>query len=106
MTRTTAARFSLIAAAVMWATAAHAQDLVITNARILDGNGEVIEQGHVVVRDGRIESVAAGAPAETAGRTIDAGGKTVMPGFIDAHRHIIQGNGDEWLANRAAEQMQ
>src|SRR5690606_36942875 len=106
MTRTTAARFSSVAAAIVWATAAHAQDLAITNARILDGNGEVIEQGHVVVRGGRIESVGAGAPTGTAGRTIDAAGKTVMPGFIDAHRHIIEGNGDEWLASRAAEQMQ
>ena len=29
-----------------------------------------------------------------------------MPGFIDAHRHIAQGNPAEWLAKRAAAQMQ
>ena len=67
-----------------------AQDLVITNARMLDGTGRVIERGTVVVRAGKIVSVGQGAPAGNAGRTIDAGGKTVMPGFIDAHRHLIR----------------
>jgi imidazolonepropionase-like amidohydrolase len=99
--------FVLIGLALAWfATQAAAQDIVITNGRILDGTGNVIDRGTVVVRNGRIESVAAGGPPARAGRTIDANGRTVMPGFIDAHRHIIQGNGDEWLAGRAAAQMQ
>jgi len=98
--------YSAIASALMWTATADAQNLVITNARILDGNGAVIEQGHVVVTDGRVASVGSGAPAASDGRTIDAGGKTVMPGFIDAHRHIIEGDGDEWLASTAADQMQ
>ena len=107
MTRTTRTCLSFsVSAALLWSVTAGAQDLVITNARVLDGNGTVIEQGHVVVSDGRIASVGAGAPAASSGRTIDAGGKTVMPGFIDAHRHIIEGDGDEWLENRAAAQMQ
>ena len=38
-----------------------AQNLVITNARIVTGAGTVIERGSIVVRDGRIVSVAAGA---------------------------------------------
>jgi imidazolonepropionase-like amidohydrolase len=37
--------------------------------------------------------------------TIDAGGRTVMPGFIDAHRHIIQGNPERWLAEESAASM-
>ena len=37
-----------------------AQDLLITNARIIDGNGGTIEQGSVVVRDGRIASFPQG----------------------------------------------
>jgi imidazolonepropionase-like amidohydrolase len=83
-----------------------AQDLTITNGRVLDGTGAVVERGTVVVRDGRIVSVGQDAPAAPAGRTIDARGKTVMPGLIDAHRHIIQGDGADWLANRAAAQLQ
>jgi imidazolonepropionase-like amidohydrolase len=76
-----------------------AQNLVITNGRVVDGTGRVIEQGHVVVRDGKIASVAAGAPARVPGaRVIDAKGRTVMPGFIDAHRHPIPNNVKEWVA--------
>lgn len=82
-----------------------AQDLVITNARILDGAGGVIERGHVVVDDGRIATVAAGAPRAPSGRVIDAGGRTVMPGFIEAHRHPI-GGGAEWLDREAPARMQ
>ena len=68
-----------------------AQDLTITNARIVVGNGSVIERGSIVVRGGKIVSVAAGAPAAAAGQTIDAKGMSAMPGFIDAHRHINTG---------------
>ena len=85
---------------------AAAQNLVITNARILDGTGKVIERGAVVVRDGKIASVAAGNPTAVPGaRVINARGMTVMPGFIDAHRHPIPGNTAEWLEKDAAAQM-
>jgi imidazolonepropionase-like amidohydrolase len=92
-------------AAVLFTGGVAAQDLTITNARVLDGTGRVVERGSVVVRDGRIASVGQAATSTT-GRTIDAGGKTVMPGFIDSHRHLIQGDGADWLANRAAAQLQ
>jgi len=68
-----------------------AQDLTITNARIIGPNVTVIERGSIVVRGGRIVSVAAGAPSATSGRIVDAKGMTAMPGFIDAHRHINTG---------------
>jgi len=70
---------------------ATAQDLTITNARIIGPNATVIDRGSIVVRGGRIVSVAAGSPATTAGKTIDAKGMTAMPGFIDAHRHLNTG---------------
>jgi imidazolonepropionase-like amidohydrolase len=78
-----------------------AQDLVVTNAHIIVGNGQVIDSGSIVVRNGRIESVTAGAGAGQGTQTIDARGMTVVPGFIDAHRHIISGNSDAWLAKEA-----
>jgi imidazolonepropionase-like amidohydrolase len=72
-----------------------AQDLTITNARIVDANRvankSVIERGSIVVRAGKIISVQAGAPSAASGKTIDAKGMTVMAGFIDAHRHINTG---------------
>ena len=68
-----------------------AQDLTITNARIIVANGTVIERGAIVIRGGKIVSVAAGAPSAASGRTIDAKGMTAMPGFIDAHKHVNTG---------------
>ncbi len=68
-----------------------AQDLLITNARIIAANGNVIERGAIVIRAGKIVSVAPGASAAASGPTIDAKGMTAMPGFIDAHRHINTG---------------
>lgn len=85
---------------------ASAQSLTIINARILDGTGKVIEHGSLVARDGKIASIAPGAPAATVGRVIDAQGRTVMPGYIDAHRHVVKGNPNEWLEKTAAHQLQ
>ena len=68
-----------------------AQDLVITNARVIVGNGTVIPQGTIVVRGGRIVSAAAGAPVAPGGQVIDGRGLTALPGFIDAHRHVNTG---------------
>jgi imidazolonepropionase-like amidohydrolase len=70
-----------------------AQDLVITNARVIVGNGSVLSQGSVVIRGGRIASVSAGVPSGAGGQTqmIDGRGLTAVPGFIDAHRHVNTG---------------
>ena len=83
-----------------------AQDLVITNARIIDGNGGTIEQGSVVVRNGRIASVSAGDTRAPGLMEIDAQGMTLMPGFIDGHRHIMRGDADQWLNEQAEDRMQ
>ena len=86
-----------------------AQDLVITNARIIVGNGTVINQGSVVIRGGRIVSasqVPQGAANAPGARTLDAKGMTVMPGFIDAHRHIMGGNDDQWFKQQSTARMQ
>jgi imidazolonepropionase-like amidohydrolase len=88
------------------AAPAAAQDLVITNARIIVGTGQVIERGAIVVRNGRIASVGAAAPAAAGGRTIDAKGMTAIAGFIDAHRHIIGGNAEQWFKEQAQVRMQ
>jgi imidazolonepropionase-like amidohydrolase len=82
-----------------------AQDLVITNARILDGDGGVIERGAVVIEAGKIVSVSSTAPRSPRGRVIDAAGMTVMPGFIESHRHPIGGRA-EWLDTEAPARMQ
>jgi imidazolonepropionase-like amidohydrolase len=85
--------------------AAGAQDLVITNARILDADTD-IARGSIVIDDGRIVSVAAGAAAAGGRPTLDAAGRTVLPGYIDAHRHIIGGDTDQWFREQSRARMQ
>jgi imidazolonepropionase-like amidohydrolase len=66
--------------------------VVIRAARLIDGTGAApVANGEVVVTDDRIVAVGRqGAVAEPAGaRVIDLGDATLLPGFIDAHVHII-----------------
>lgn len=56
------------------------------------GQVQVIEHGSVVVRDGLVDWIGPDAqlpplPADV--ETIDASGKTVLPGFVDSHTHLI-----------------
>jgi imidazolonepropionase-like amidohydrolase len=81
----------LVCAALGSVACLSAQDLTLTNARIIGPNAAVIERGSIVVRGGKIASVAPGVPSAPAGATIDAKGMTAMPGFIDGHRHINTG---------------
>jgi imidazolonepropionase-like amidohydrolase len=104
--RFTAIVSALVVAGVA-AAAAHGQNLVISNARIIVGDGQVIEKGSVVVKDGKIASVAAGAAAGAASGSvrINGAGKTVMAGFIDVHRHLIYGPPDRYFTEQAVDRM-
>lgn len=58
----------------------------ITNVRVFDGE-KTIERATVVVRDGKIATVGAGVNAPAGAVTFDGSGRTLLPGFIDAHTH-------------------
>ncbi len=60
-------------------------DLLITNARIVDGTGSPAATGSLGIKAGRIAVL--GDISGTAGTVIDAAGKVVAPGFIDVHTH-------------------
>lgn len=69
--------------------------VVISNAGVLDvHSGELLPGKTVVVRGSRIEEVGAAVPVPAGAQTIDAGGRTVMPGLIDAHSHVMQVSGN------------
>src|SRR4051812_27474140 len=89
------------------AAAMPAQNLVISNARIIVGDGQVIEKGAVVVKDGKIASVTAGAASgvPSGAVKINGAGKTVMAGFIDVHRHLVYGPPDKYFAEQATDRM-
>jgi N-acyl-D-aspartate/D-glutamate deacylase len=61
-------------------------DLVIENARIVDGLGNPARPGGLAVKDGRIAAV--GADLGAARERIDAAGQVLAPGIIDLHTHF------------------
>ena len=63
-----------------------ANDVVIRNVRVFDGV-RVLSNTNVLVIDGRIAAVGAKFDAPKDFPTVDGGGKTLLPGLIDAHTH-------------------
>src|SRR3954470_21578398 len=69
--------------------------IVIENCDVIDGRGSPPQRGVDVLIDGnRIVAINPSNGRETGpsgAQTIDASGKTVMPGLIDAHCHMTYG---------------
>ena len=65
-------------------------DLLIRNARIVDGTGSPWYRGDIALRGETIARIAPRIEGPAA-RTIDAGGHVVAPGFIDIHTHARRG---------------
>jgi imidazolonepropionase-like amidohydrolase len=70
----------------------HAQDLgtsfALRGARIHTAAGPPIEDGIVLVEDGKIVRVGVGVAIPRGLTVIDVAGKTVIPGLIDEHSHL------------------
>ncbi len=67
--------------------------LAIVGGTVLTMAGETIENGTVIVRDGRIARVGSGVRPPRGAHVIDAGGGYVVPGIVDAHSHIATAGG-------------
>jgi imidazolonepropionase-like amidohydrolase len=74
-----------------------AQDLVFTNARIIDPASRSVVNGALWIQGGRIVGKSAQAPADAPDKRIDLGGKFVMPALVDMHVHSF---GDNPLGQR------
>ena len=62
--------------------------LLFKNARIFDGtNAECLEGMYLYIADGLIQEVSARPITAAGAQSIDVGGRTLMPGLIDAHLH-------------------
>ena len=86
----------LAASAVLGSVPAAAQDIAVRNATVLTITGETIENGTVVVQDGRITAVGTDVEIPDGVRVIDGTGQYLMPGLIDAHSHAaIEGGINE-----------
>jgi len=66
------------------------QSVLITNARIFDGQHEALATGmSVLVEGNKIARIAKSIPVPTGATVIDANGRVLMPGLIDAHWHTM-----------------
>ena len=63
--------------------------IAFMNARIITMDGdEVIDNGHILIKDNRIEAIGKNISIPRSAKIYDAKGKTIMPGLVDAHAHI------------------
>jgi imidazolonepropionase-like amidohydrolase len=60
----------------------------IKNGKLYTMSGEVIEKGSVLIEHGKIIAIGEKVEVPKDAEVIDAGGKLVFPGFIDAHCHL------------------
>ncbi len=71
--------------------ASRLRTILFNNVNIFVGNGETIQGGAVLIKDGKIAQVFRKPPADPTSLNADVGeeaGKTLMPGLIDMHVHI------------------
>jgi len=76
-------------------------NIAITGGRVVPIEGEPIEGGTVLITDGTITAVAGPDFTPPAGASrVDATGKWVLPGFIDAHTHLgAREEGEGWAGH-------
>ena len=86
-------------AGLLAAAAASAQEkpVAFVNARVIPIVGEPIENGIVLIQNGKISAVGDARAVRLSSDVtiIDAKGKVIMPGLIDSHSHIGEGSGGD-----------
>jgi imidazolonepropionase-like amidohydrolase len=80
--------FVMMAALFLIAVGVYAQDLAIKGGTVLTITKGTIENGTILIQDGKIAAVGKDVQIPEGIKVIDAKGKYVMPGIIDSHSHI------------------
>jgi len=80
----------------------NAQVMVVQNATILTVTHGTIENGSILIRDGKIAAVGADIEVPRGAHVIDATGKYVTPGIIDEHSHIASDATNEGSISNSA----
>jgi imidazolonepropionase-like amidohydrolase len=81
--------------------------VAITNATILTASHGTIENGTVIIRNGKIAAVGKDLAVPAGAQVIDGKGKFIMPGIIDAHSHSAsEGINEGSLSNTAMVRME
>jgi len=81
--------FIFIAISAGGITAQGKGEVLIKNATVLTATKGTLEGTDILIRDGKIARIGKGLSAGSGARTIDATGKFVSPGIIDAHSHSM-----------------
>jgi predicted amidohydrolase YtcJ len=84
---------SMLLLPVLSSLAQQPADLLVHNARIYTVDAKFSTASALVVRNGRIEAVGDASLLKKqykAAKTVDAGGKFIYPGLIDAHAHFLR----------------
>ena len=67
--------------------------VALTGVRVIDGTGAPpLEQATILIANGRIEAVGPDVSIPAGASQVDLTGKTVMPGMINSHSHVSNGD--------------
>jgi imidazolonepropionase-like amidohydrolase len=74
-------------------------DIAITGGYVVPLNGDPVDGGTVLIRDGAISAVGAADAVQIpdGATSVDAGGRWVLPGFVETHAHMgVDEQGEGW----------
>ncbi len=74
--------------------------VAIVGGRVVPVTGEPVENGTVLIEDGKITAVGAALPVPAGMPVLEAAGSWVLPGFVESHGHVgIEEEAEGWAGN-------
>ena len=74
--------------------------VAVTGGRVVPVDGDVVEGGTVLVVDGKVAAVGRDVAVPDGVRVVDATGRWVLPGFVEAHAHLgVHEDGEGWAGD-------